>query len=33
MVCDEDDMILFYLFCLEDEDEGIVEDKVGVNKW
>lgn len=33
MVCDEDDMILFYLFCLEEEDEGIVEDKVGVNKW
>lgn len=32
MACDEDDMTPLYLPCLEEEDEGTVEDKVGVNK-
>lgn len=30
--CDEDDMTPLYLPCLEDEDEGEAEDKLGVNR-
>ena len=32
MACDEDDMTPLYLPCLEEEDEGAAEDKLGVNR-